>query len=156
MNLHLSYMNPISYRILFWYGWRSRQFSCLEKFFSMVVPGGGCRKGIIRQGILTPTGVLPNGQWLLRIKGDVTGAYLQAPRERNVTYVQIIRRYIYKTSRPRHPCFPIRRYKWHPQWPASCPHYNLHNSTIMKLTWRKESIILPWKQEKEKNNYYYQ
>ena len=62
LNVQLSYKHPSSWRILFRYWGRTKQFSCLKKFRALVVPGRGCRKGIILQGILTHTGVLQNGQ----------------------------------------------------------------------------------------------
>ena len=74
LNLRLSYKPPSSCMIMFWSGGRPSQFSSLEKFRALVFPGSGCRKGVILQGILTPTGVLPNVQSCLRIKGNVTGA----------------------------------------------------------------------------------
>ena len=50
LNVHLSYNTPSYWRILFCSGGRPRQFSFLKKFRSLVVLGGGCRKGIILQG----------------------------------------------------------------------------------------------------------
>ena len=62
LKVHLIYNPPSSRRILFWSGVYPMQFSCLKRFGVLVVPAGGCRKGVIIQGILTPMGVLPNGQ----------------------------------------------------------------------------------------------
>ena len=76
------------------------QFSCLKKFRALVVPGGGSRKGIIIQGILTPTGVLPNGQSCFRIKGYVTGESIHATINMNSNYVQTVRWSIYDTRLP--------------------------------------------------------
>ena len=67
------------------------------QFRSLVVPGGGCRNEIILQGVMTPMGVLPNGQECFRKKGYVIGAYVHTPRQRNSTYVQTVRRSIYDT-----------------------------------------------------------
>ena len=50
LNVNLSYNPTSSWRILFRYGGYPRQFSRLKKFRALVVPGGGCRKGIILQG----------------------------------------------------------------------------------------------------------
>ena len=88
-----------------------------------MVPGGGCRKGITLQGILTPTGVIPNGHSCLRRKGGIMGASDHAPRQRNIMYVQMVRRSIYNTRRPEHPQSPIRRYKGHSLGPSSQPCY---------------------------------
>ena len=51
-----------------------------------MVPGGGFRKGEIIQGIMEPTGVLPNRQYLLIRKGGVTGESAHALRPRNSQY----------------------------------------------------------------------
>ena len=125
MNIHLSYKPPSSWRMLFQSGGYPRQFIHLKFFRALVVPGGGCHKGVIIQGILTPTGFLPNGQSCLRIKGGVTGAYVHSPRHRNSTYVHTVRHSIYETRQPEHPHSPIRRYERHPQGPSSRPHYSL-------------------------------
>ena len=61
LNLHLSYKPPSYWRILFRSGGWPRQLNCLKKFRDLVVPGGGFHKGIIIQGSMAPTGVLPNG-----------------------------------------------------------------------------------------------
>ena len=61
------------------------------------------------------------GQSRLRRKGDVTGAYVHALRQRNSMYVQTVRRSIDDIRRPEHPKAPIRRYKRHPQGPPSRP-----------------------------------
>ena len=108
LNVHLSYKRISSWRILFWSGGYPRQFSCLEKFRALVVPGGDCHKGVILQGIMTPRGVLPNGHSCLRRKGGVTGESDHAPIHSNSTYIQMVRRYIYKTRQPEHPHLPIR------------------------------------------------
>ena len=50
LNVQLSYKPTSSWRILFRYGGRPRQFSRLKKFRSLVVTGGGCHKGVIIQG----------------------------------------------------------------------------------------------------------
>ena len=114
LNVHLSYKRISSWRILFWSGGYPRQFSCLEKFRALVVPGGDCHKGIILQGIMTPMVVLTNGQSCLRRKGGVTGASVNALRQRNSLYEQTSRRSIYETRRPKHPHSPIRRYERRP------------------------------------------
>ena len=50
LNVNLSY-NPTSYwRMMFRSGGLPRKFICLKKFRDLVVPSGGCRKGIIVQG----------------------------------------------------------------------------------------------------------
>ena len=51
LKVHLTYKLPSSWRILFRSGVLSRQFNRLKIFRSMVVPGGGCCKGVILQGI---------------------------------------------------------------------------------------------------------
>ena len=50
MNMNPSYQAPSPLRVMFWSGGFPRQFSCLKKFKSLVVPGGGCCKGIIIHG----------------------------------------------------------------------------------------------------------
>ena len=80
LNVHLSYKPLSSWRMLFWSGGYLSQFSLLKKIRALVVPGGGCCKRIIIQGVMTPTGVLPNGQSWLRRKGGVTGASVHALR----------------------------------------------------------------------------
>ena len=117
LNMQLSYKPPSPWRIMFLSRGLPRKFSCLKKFRALVVPVGGCCKGIIIQGIMTPTGVLPNGQSCLRRKVDATGASIHAPRQSNSTYVKTFRRSIYKTRRPEHPHLPIRRYERRPQGP---------------------------------------
>ena len=114
MNVHLSYKPPSAWRIIFRSGVYPRQFSCLEMFRSLVVPGGGFCKGVIIQVIITPTVVLTNGQSCLRRKGGVTGASVNALRQRNSLYEQTSRRSIYETRRPKHPHSPIRRYERRP------------------------------------------
>ena len=123
LNLHLSYKHTSSWRMLFLYGVYPSQFSRLENFRALVVPSGGFCEGIILQGIMTPTGVLPNGQSCLRIKGGVTGESVHLPRQSNSTYIQTFIQSIYKTRRPEHPQFPIDWYKQRPQIPASWPRY---------------------------------
>ena len=61
-NIHLSYKLTSSSRVLLRYGGYPGQFSCLKKFRALVVPSGGCCKGINIQVIITPTRVLTNGQ----------------------------------------------------------------------------------------------
>ena len=121
LNVHLIYKPSVYWRILFWSGVYPRKFSCLKNFRSMVVAGRGCHKGIILQGIMTPTGVLPNGKSSLRRKRNVTGASVYVPRYRNSTYVHMSRQYIYETRRPKHPHSLIPWYKRCPQGPASRP-----------------------------------
>ena len=48
-NVHLSYNPPISWRIMFWSVGIPQAVQLFEKFRALVVPGGGCRKGIIIQ-----------------------------------------------------------------------------------------------------------
>ena len=91
LNVQLSYKPPSSWRALLRSGGRPRQFSRLKKFRDLMVPGGGCHKGVIPQGILTPTGVIPNGQSCLRRNGGVTGASVHTPIQRNSTYIQTVR-----------------------------------------------------------------
>ena len=62
LNVYLIYKTPSSWRILFWSGGYPRQFSCLKISRFLVVPGGGYRKEIILQLIMTHTEVLPKGQ----------------------------------------------------------------------------------------------
>ena len=49
LNVRLSYKYTSYWRILFWSGAHPRHFSRLKKFRALVVPIGGCRKGIIIQ-----------------------------------------------------------------------------------------------------------
>ena len=99
-----------------------------------MVPGGGCRKGVIIQGIMTPTGVLPNGQSCLGRTVDVTVASVRAPIQRNSTYVQMFRQSIYKIIQPEHPQSPIRQYKQCPQGPPSQPCYMYCNTQAENIT----------------------
>ena len=87
MNVNLSYKPPSSWRIIFLSGGYSSQFSCLKQFSALMVPSGGCNMEIIIQVIMTPMGVLPNGQSFLRIKLDLTVLSVHAPRQRNITYI---------------------------------------------------------------------
>ena len=120
-----SYKPPSNWSILFRSGGRPNHFSCLKNFRALVVPSRGFRKGIIIQGIMTPTGVLPNGKSFLWRKGDVMGAPFHAPIQRNSTYVQTFRRSIYKTRRPEQPHSSIRRCKRRPQGLPPRPRYRL-------------------------------
>ena len=113
LNMHISYNPPNPWRILFPSGGCPRQFSCLKFFRDLVVTGGGCRKGVILQGILMPTGVLPNVQSCLRKKVDVTGASVHAPRQINSTHVHTVRRYIYETILTEQTHLPIRSLRTH-------------------------------------------
>ena len=62
LNVHISY-KPLSYwRILFWSGVRTMQFNNIKNFRALVVPVRVFRKGKILQGILMPTGLIPNEQ----------------------------------------------------------------------------------------------
>ena len=49
-NVDLSYKPPSSWRMLSWSGGLPRQFTRLKRFRDLVIPGGGCRKGVILQG----------------------------------------------------------------------------------------------------------
>ena len=134
LNGHLSYKTPSSWRIIFQYGGIPRHFSILKKFRSLVVPGGGCRKGTIIQGMQPRLRFSVTGQSCRRIKGDVTGASVHVPRQSNSTYAQTVRWTIYKTRRPEHPHLPIRWYKRRPQGPpASRPRYTLMNYQDYKI-----------------------
>ena len=53
----------------------------------------------------------------------VTGASVHTPRQRNSTYVQTVRRSIYKTRQPEHLHSPIRWYEQLPQIPSPRPRY---------------------------------
>ena len=123
MNVHLSYKPTSSCRILFQYGGYPRQFNLLKKFRAMVVPGGGCRKGIIIQGRQLLSGLPVIGHSCLRIKWDVTGLYVHAPRQSNSTYVQTFRRSIYKTRGTKHHHSTILRYQQRPLVPSSRTRY---------------------------------
>ena len=132
--VRLSYKLPSSWRELLQSGERPRQFSCLTIFRSLVVPDRGFCKGIILQLIMTPTGVLPNGQSFLKRNVDVTGASVHAPKQRNSKYVNISKRYIYDTIRPKHPYFPINRYNQRPLGTTPWPHYKTCNHNIWHVT----------------------
>ena len=129
LNMHLSYKSLSSCRILFWSGWRPRQFSRLKKCRALMVPGGGFRKGVIIQGRQLPSGLSVIGQSCLIIKGVITGASVHEPIHSNSTYVQIVIRYIYDTRRPEHPHSPISQYERLPQGSASRPCY------IARVVW---------------------
>ena len=124
LNEHLSYNPCSSCSIIFCTEGYPMKFSCLKKFMALVFPGRGCHKGIILQGILSPTGVLPNVQSWLRIKEDVTGESVHAPLKRNNTYVYTVRWFIYETRRPKHPHLPICHYERRSQGTASRPLYS--------------------------------
>ena len=75
----------------------------------------------------------------------VTGASVHAPRQRNSTYVQTVRWYIYKTRRPEHTPLPIHWYKKRPQGPpATAPLHGIlpgHGPTLrLRLRLRLQSI----------------
>ena len=123
LNVHLSYKPPISWRILFWSEGRSRQFSWLKSFRSLVVPGGGWRKGIIIQVGYLPSGSLVIGQSCSRIKGDVMGESAHGPRQRNITYIQTVIWSIYDTRCTKHPHSQIFWYQQLPQVSHPCPRY---------------------------------
>ena len=53
----------------------------------------------------------------------VTVASVHAPRQKNITYIQTVRRSIYKTRRPEQPHLSIWQYERLSQGPASRPHY---------------------------------
>ena len=103
LNLHLSYKPPSYWGVLFRSVGRPRHFSRLKIFRDLVVPGGEFRKGIVIQVIMTPTGVLTNGNSFLIIKGGATLVSVHAPRQRNSLYRQTCRRSIYKTILPERP-----------------------------------------------------
>ena len=77
----------------------------------------------------------------------VTGLSVHAPRQRNSTYIQTVRRSIYETRRPEHTHLPIRRYEQRPQgipsrprYMESCPDTDLLYATYMSTstaTWVK-------------------
>ena len=50
LKVHLSYKHTIYWRLMFWYGGRTRQFSRLEIIRALVVPGRGCHEEVITQG----------------------------------------------------------------------------------------------------------
>ena len=121
LNVQLSYKLPSSWSILIQYGICPRQFSLLKKFRALVFPRGGYHKEIIVQGIMVPTGVLPNVQSCLIIKWYVMGESVHAP----------IQRSIYETRWPKHPHFPIYRYKPRSQGPALWPCWKLKTLEIL-------------------------
>ena len=118
LNLHLSYKNPISWRILFCSRGYTRKFSRMKKFRALMVPGGGCHKGIIIQGIMTTTGVLPNGKSCLIRRGDLIGAYFHEIIQRNSMYVYMLIWSIYDTIWLGNPDLQICRYQRRP--PGTC------------------------------------
>ena len=63
------------------------------------------------------------GQLCLRIKGNLTGSSVHAPRQRNSVYLQTFRRSIYDNRRPEHSQSPIRQHERRPKGPASRPCY---------------------------------
>ena len=90
LNVHLSYKPPSSWRVLFRSEGRPRKFIILKMGISLVVPEWGLRKELILQGIMEPTGVLPNEQSCLIIKVDVMLASVHAQRQRNIPYSQVV------------------------------------------------------------------
>ena len=114
--------------------WRMpRHFSRLKKFRSLVVPGGGCRKGGIIQGGQLPSGLPVIGQSCMRRKGGVTGASIHSPRQSNSMYVQTVRWSIYSTRQIEHPHSPILQYEKRMQGPPSWPQYRSQNCSKMAL-----------------------
>ena len=83
LNIHISYKPHNSWRILFRPEGYPMQFSRLKEFRTLVILGGGWNKAIILQVLLKYMGVLPNGKSFLIIKGDVMGASVHTPRQRN-------------------------------------------------------------------------
>ena len=135
--MHLSHKPPSYWRILFQSGGYPRQFIRMKKFRDLVVPSRDWRKGIFLQGRQLPSGLPVIDQSFLRIKGGVTGASVNATRQRNSTYAQAIRRSIYNTRRPERPHLPIRRYEQRPQGP-------LHGSVTGKGNYqnKKQAVQL--------------
>ena len=130
LRLYVKYKPLSSCRTLFWYGGRPRQFICMENFRVLVVPGGGFHKGIIIQYILAPKAFLPNGQAWFKIKGNVTRAYVHAPRERNSPYGNTVRNSLYKTRWPKYPRLKIHCYKLRPQGPTLRPHHKPKETSL--------------------------
>ena len=62
--------------------------------------------GVIIQSRHLPSGLTVIGQSYPRIKGDATGASVDATIQRKSTYLQTIRRSIYETRRPENPHYP--------------------------------------------------
>ena len=86
-NVNLSY-KPLSFlRILFWYGWRPRQFSCLKFSRDLTGTEGVCCKGIILQGGQITSGLSVIGQSCLIIKGGAYVSYVHAPRQKSSLYI---------------------------------------------------------------------
>ena len=125
LNIHLSYKAPSSCRVLFSSGGGPSQFSRLINFRSLVVPGGGCQKGVIIQGRHLPSALMftCNSPVMLENKGGVMGASFSTPIQRNSTYAKTVRRSIYETRRPKHHNLSNRHYKLHPQGPPYRPCY---------------------------------
>ena len=69
----------------------------MKKFRALVVSVGGCHEEIIIQGVMAPTGVLPNRHSCLIRKGYITGTYVHAPIQNNSLYTQMVRLSIYDT-----------------------------------------------------------
>ena len=107
LNGHLGYNPTIYWRILFRSGGRPRQFSILKFFRDLADPGGVYCKGIIVQGMHLPSGLPVTGQSCSRRRGDVMGASVHEPRQRNSSYGQTVIWSIYKTRWPKHPHYPI-------------------------------------------------
>ena len=123
LNVFLSHKPLSSWRILFWYEGHFSQFNRLEKFRALVVPDGGCRKGVILQGGQLHSGLPVIDHSYLRRKGDVVISSVHATIQRNILYVHMVIWSIYDNRQPKHPRLPMCQYKRRPQGPASCPHY---------------------------------
>ena len=123
--MHQSYKPPNSWRILFWSGGCPSQFSNMKHFRALVFPVGVCHKRIILQGSCLPSDLPVIGQSCLRIKVDLTGASLHAPRHRNSVYVNMVIPPMYETRWTKKPHTPIHRYKRLPKGPTSRPRYRL-------------------------------
>ena len=93
---------------------RASKLSHLKKFRALVVPSGRCRYGTIIQVIMISTGVLQNGPSRLRRKRGSNGAYVHEPRQKNITYGQTVRQYIYETKHTEQPHLQTHWYKKFP------------------------------------------
>ena len=136
LNVNLSYKPLSSCRILFWSGGYPRQFSHLKNLRALVVPSGCWHKGIILQGMQLNCRFSCWRPVIPERKGGVTGASIHEPRQRNSTYVQIVRRFIYATRRPEHPHLTIHRNQSRPQGPDSRPYFSWHMRHLQGVQWR--------------------
>ena len=98
---------------------------------------------IVGVKVMNVDSIFPSIYYYIKLTNDVfvTGASVHAPRKRNITYIQMIRRSIYKTRRPEYPHSPICQYErclhgpsLRPRYMEYCPIHGHGTSTSMSVS----------------------